>query len=296
MRVFRYFDSCGALKTLEEKAFRLSDPRQCNDPFEFMPNTGPGLTVEQLQDTHCTPPMIKLFHEQWGSFEGLSPQQSETVYRTVHLPSLAPLLVHEMKNVEALHRISLADAIAAEVRILCCSHTHESILMWSHYAQKHQGVVIEFEADEIGSSEPSIRDILYRTRSPESSLDISRLSSTKAVEWSYEEEVRLQYHLLDVCERSGHCFVNFDPGCIKRVILGCRYNLNHPDAIGLTVILSDPVYAHVEVQHARQLGADYKIRFEKCDLLANLMDQNIDVRSAFDEPSHTCPGDESIAI
>jgi len=85
-----------------------------------------------------------------------------------------------------------------KLRILCCSKRWVSPLLWGHYANKHTGVALELEVPD-----DSIMNITYAKERP--SLDLAairetndltgvvKMYTTKYEQWSYEEEVRVQF-------------------------------------------------------------------------------------------------------
>ena len=99
------------------------------------------------------------------------------------------------------------------VQLLCLSQTNANILMWSHYAKNHTGVVsrLSCEGDE-NSLLLMAREVEYRKGMP-LLFDHSRLLQyltgqaainadtkmnaallTKANDWAYEQEWRVVYH------------------------------------------------------------------------------------------------------
>ena len=82
-----------------------------------------------------------------------------------------------------------------QIRILSLSKSYKNPLMWSHYADGHQGVVIgvEFSEDiekvDVEYSEYSY--FLRNTRNVNSEEVAKKILSTKYKPWYYEEEVRI---------------------------------------------------------------------------------------------------------
>ena len=82
--------------------------------------------------------------------------------------------------------------------ILCFSRTWKSPLLWSHYANRHKGVALEFKVlDSVAHS------VTYRTnryalnyekytgQTPLDERDIQGIWLTKYKQWEYEDEVRV---------------------------------------------------------------------------------------------------------
>lgn len=99
--------------------------------------------------------------------------------------------------------------IAARTGVICFSRRWRAPPLWSHYADRHRGMAVEFEVDD---------DLLVpmRYRATRRKLDIDRIAaiggfsgdlaevlySTKAKHWKYEEEFRVQVALAN-CQRVG---------------------------------------------------------------------------------------------
>ena len=111
-----------------------------------------------------------------------------------------------------------------EMGILCLTEDPKSVLMWSHYADKHRGACLGFTrtpsndlGDDDACSPVTYSDVFPSPRF----LDIlktdgavtKQLLYTKALQWAYEKEWRL-------FTRKGGEKVNI-PGTLSRIILGC---------------------------------------------------------------------------
>ena len=110
--------------------------------------------------------------------------------------------------------------------VVCLSEVCDSILMWSHYAQKHMGVCFEFiraEDNDLGDEE-QCSPVRYDRHYPQ--IDLGRMlinqdgetirlmMKTKSWEWAYEKEWRL----ITNCGDKEYPL----PGPISHVILGIR--------------------------------------------------------------------------
>ena len=95
-------------------------------------------------------------------------------------------------------------------KILCLTEKFDSPLMWTHYAERHQGIVMRFRSvPELDSPWVTARPVQYLTDMPRLmnddfladllsgrvSLDpaaiMDRMIYTKALEWQYEHEWRI---------------------------------------------------------------------------------------------------------
>lgn len=124
---------------------------------------------------------------------------------------------------------AMGEAIDAQYRVYCLSPKADCELMWAHYAQKHQGVCLEFSvANELFCSAFPVRYALAYPRfcmtdhaGPEQQI-APLLSKSSA--WSYEAEFRL---IADekgdpkdiIVTRAGK--KDIPPKSLTAVILGC---------------------------------------------------------------------------
>lgn len=149
--------------------------------------------------------------------------------------------------------------------IICMSSSWKSPVMWAHYAEKHKGVCLGFDVrkehlkqvdylpgrlDDLLSENPKLSDFNIEK--------IYTLFTTKASEWSYENEWRFIYPLDQVTKnKDGNYLLPFNEHHIhlREVILGCRCEWQIPNvkrAIGKVPLL-------VEITKARPAFTEYKM-------------------------------------
>jgi DUF2971 family protein len=93
----------------------------------------------------------------------------------------------------------LSGVIDAELSISCFSTKVNSILMWSHYADKHSGFCLEYDPHDMfilenrtGNHEPWISPVYYVDHIPPYKHKNSLyLAVTKTNDWKYESEYRM---------------------------------------------------------------------------------------------------------
>lgn len=121
--------------------------------------------------------------------------------------------------------------LLSTIGICCLSKEADSILMWSHYANHHKGVVVEFDTfqekyTKLDNVEKTLLaySIVYQDQMPKISTrngqdGFSAVQSsilTKSLSWKYENEVRvLSMHL-------GPGIHSFDHSLISRIIAGVK--------------------------------------------------------------------------
>lgn len=108
-------------------------------------------------------------------------------------------------------------------------------VVWSHYADSHKGIALEFDHDR----DTGLHAVTYSHALP--IFDVSRLLSEafenqnayinatlrtalgrKSLTWGYEREYRAHLDLTKCDEDNGHLFTSIPDDFLKRVILGIR--------------------------------------------------------------------------
>jgi len=146
--------------------------------------------------------------------------------------------------------------------------------MWSHYAEKHRGLVLEIETDELEPGVnlvPYVFDVRYRSSPPvissltssmeEFESDFNRAFSTKALNWSYEEEVRISCAAPDGITLDAPLDRNFPLSCIKRVIVGCYAHFAPRVIEEIEEMANQSDYSHIKFQRAIIHSREFKLRF-----------------------------------
>lgn len=254
MRVFRFFDANGGLKTLEHRSLRWKDARSFNDPFEILPRIEG--TVDQLQE------YLRAIQEE------LPPNDK------IAIESIATLKSDAASALQAKVSNALREAVNTSLgetyRLLCTSLVNDSILMWSHYGDKHMGIVVEFETDKLaeGLKYPSvIEPVHYRTNRTLLSLNqlvfnesleafMWESLTTKSIHWSYEEEVRI-FLQPDNLTGPEPLDLPFDPACVERIILGAAAIKATHECVNQ--LMGERDYAHTKVETARLHSSEYRL-------------------------------------
>ena len=168
MILYRYLDFHGGLKTLENSALKATRPNQFNDPFEYHIRATikdkrkafrkyiiggkenddlDRLARESLKKKGISTPTKKQIRQ-----EGL---QAKTDIRSQFDQTIQPDL--DVMNATRLERIS------KNIAVTCFAQNENHNLMWSHYANGHHGILIEFDTKKGGEafSDPYLKKIEY---------------------------------------------------------------------------------------------------------------------------------------
>lgn len=240
MRLYKYCHP-DRLDVLRDGLIRFSSPLVLNDPFELKPHISELITADYLE----------------ANFDELFKKAIEDEY--LKLPaagrndhSLEDLIaLCEQQKPAALSQISgystmfapmfqtlLAEKMEEMIGVFCLTESLENLLMWAHYADSHQGFVIEFDTDhpffdQRKSPEDELRHLRQVNYSDERpALTLSEADGflsfvTKSTDWQYEVEWRMMLPLNDATLIKGegpmaiHLF-EYPRKAIKSVTFGCR--------------------------------------------------------------------------
>jgi hypothetical protein len=127
--------------------------------------------------------------------------------------------------------------ISERTGVLSFSDTSEDAVLWSHYADKHQGVAFEVDHQidpehlfkmEYTNERPVVdANRLRDSEGLENYLKplIDQLMKQKSPGWSYEREYRVFFGLESCDISGGHYFRRIPGNYLKRVILGFKCSL-----------------------------------------------------------------------
>ena len=181
---------------------------------------------------------------------------------------------------QALER-GLADKVPSMLGVLCLSKNLNQPLMWSHYAQSHQGLMIEFDASHSALNKRRsekddfgfLRDVVYSERRPTLNIDalndgrgFQTFALTKSSHWSYEEEQRFVWPL-EQCDKSEDGTVSLialPPASVVSVTLGCRASEATEDQL-LQTLAGQESCAHIVVRRARMHPKEFELVYERVD-------------------------------
>lgn len=112
--------------------------------------------------------------------------------------------------------------IPIETSILSLSSNRDNALMWSHYADSHKGICLEFDTRIPNSPFAMSQPVNYKIKFDDYCFDANfnaaqvyeSVSLTKSKHWKYEKEWRV------IGNASGAC--KFPPESLTGVIAGCN--------------------------------------------------------------------------
>lgn len=178
----------------------------------------------------------------------------------------------------AFFQQALQERIPSMLGVLCLSKNLNQPLMWSHYAESHRGLMIEFdsahaaldrrrtEKDEFGF----LRDVHYSERRP--TLNVEALNEdrgfqvfalTKSNHWAYEEEQRFIWPL-EQCEKTPNgqvCLIDIPSSAVVSVTLGCKATTETETGLIQSLAKQDGC-SHIQVRRARMHATEFELVYE----------------------------------
>lgn len=129
----------------------------------------------------------------------------------------------------------------AQTGVFCLTEFRDSILMWSHYADYHRGICLEFATGIDVFKRPHLFDVTYGTElptfrwlNPNHDQLARNVLGRKSPEWEYEEEWRIIY------TRGAYTSRSFNPRALTGVILGARISEEDQAKVKTWGIRHDP--------------------------------------------------------
>jgi hypothetical protein len=149
VKIFRYYKVEHALSVLRDLEIRTSIPMDLNDPFELAPNIDPSqFSQRRIEAIFRQGFYIDKAYREEGRRRGVTSKKEFKRLYLKDVPRRAAEAVPKIpKNVEAVRR-EFAHRFGKYWRLVCASLINDSVLMWSHYADNHTGLVLEFDTTQ----------------------------------------------------------------------------------------------------------------------------------------------------
>ncbi|WP_190324447.1 DUF2971 domain-containing protein [Pseudomonas profundi] len=171
----------GSLNVLREGTWKYTHPARFNDPFDCSP------VLDPLSAASFVRKRPEIFAAA-AKHKGYSP---------------AKRIEHKQRMLKKLEQAVASGefnrGLVEGIGVCCFTLNPTNLLMWSHYAQQHQGFVVEFRLDLTTTPAPIAfhhfpMPVVYSVDRPILQLGDESAEAecyrTKSVDWSYEEELR----------------------------------------------------------------------------------------------------------
>ena len=227
---------------LLKRQLYFSSPKDMNDPFDFkIPPNFALLNNEELIQLYFNEGISKFTDEQVSKMGGVEEMQRK----------MAIAFKTDLPKTQKDYESNSFPTIDRHFGVICLSHVWDSVLMWSHYSDKHTGFCLGFdqklllETCKFGS-QGDVQYDHFPNISPLAANDpetIIKQSFFKAPGWEYEGEyriVKLEYP----DELSHEMRIHLYPDeCLREIILGLQ--ISDEDRADLKKIASKrkiPIY------------------------------------------------------
>lgn len=219
LHFYKYMSAATSKIVLKNRTLRWSAPSLFNDPFDIQfnmqitadPSRVKSMALARLSDVidgRIAPHPDSLL----GYFVGMLGDPRIKMSKGEIIDRLAPAVDEGFERMLAELPSVNADAakLLEDVKILCLTVRPDNGLMWSHYADSHKGVVLRFRSipafdtpyglakpvnyvDEIPPlvGEQELADSFAGVGTFDKAEILNRAVYTKAADWRYEEEWRL---------------------------------------------------------------------------------------------------------
>jgi hypothetical protein len=286
-RLFKYTSTDAASAILSNQTLQWSSPDAFNDPFDLKNYFHIDFSWSDLRKEA----LKKLTEMVLAREEPTFADDNEFV---PHIRWLREHLIGESPEyikirLEPGFTTNLIEKMMAEgrkfwieerqiVRILCLAERPDNLLMWSHYAQQHAGVVLEFETKLLEQSASShaipvvysdvvptpftyqqfLDWLLGQKGFPDVSEYPIALAFSKSTDWSYEREWRfLKYE--DPPKSGRHSYFAFPADALVRVYFGSR--IDSAKRVGLVSLLIGK-YQRAQLLNMREKRGCYQLDIE----------------------------------
>ncbi|HQC42170.1 MAG TPA: DUF2971 domain-containing protein [Verrucomicrobiota bacterium] len=205
----------------------FANPTKFNDPFDFKLPIDFNRSIRKLEKEDFVFYLKNLKEDLKNENNEISKED---------LPRIKEILNSGDVDSIAEKLLNITPGLKGEIKkifnnvgVCCFSKEYDNILMWSHYAQAHEGICLKFDRTEDSNFFSQIVNVEYRKRVETDIakyfLEYYKFSgdtiSTKYSDWSYEKEVRvIKTESMDF--NCNNRFVKFEPSALKEIIFGVK--------------------------------------------------------------------------
>lgn len=249
---FKYASLETAARVIESRSFRWSSPTKFNDPFDHQAGFTLPFSPEEFSQALTSSIERVIFSDAepvvtpTTLFSALTLKLREVRHKLPRGEVLRDLGESSSESAAMLHDsiLKLNAAVQDQLchsRVFCISERFDNLVMWSHYADQHKGVVFKLRCiNEIDNTLLAARKVQYtnaflpfpdadayaRHLTGEQPIDFAPLiwniAYIKHVDWSYEEEWRVHIPLLNEPSGDGYSIYPENPRVFEAIYLGCH--------------------------------------------------------------------------
>ncbi len=240
MKLYRYYSPKKGLNAITTNRIYFTPPKFFNDPFEFLPSAKRPLNDKEIAaklKTRRHQDVIRRAFKSIGIFEGNKNEFKKWLYD--NFDEALSILKSRFRNAYSVVQNTFCDMISNHYAVCSLSLTFSNILMWSHYADSHRGIIIGYDLQESDFPNGSLSPVNYKVErvlveplffagTEPYKKDLLESMQTKSVSWKYEQEYRIilpiNKCLSEVIEDRKYFYQELSKNKTKCVILGAKAN------------------------------------------------------------------------
>jgi hypothetical protein len=268
--LYQYFKVEPCKKCLTKQLLKLSIPNRINDPFEFHPQYIKIKNFETIKKQALKPNIAKMLTNCFNKDINFV-----STFGDVDLSKWPDIVNCNLKNIYDFYADNFEasissifsnyiDGVSLEIGLLCFSRKYDSILMWSHYADNHTGIVLGF-------NEKFYRNQAIRVNYSDSRVPVEvgfevidknqfeKVLYTKSTAWEYEDEYRICLKLDFSLKIEDDYFIPFPLEALEEVYFGVNCN-----EVNISAILS-LLNKNVKIYKGKRNISGYQIDFIKME-------------------------------
>ena len=145
------------------------------------------------------------------------------------------------------------------IGICCFSSKKDHLLLWAHYADKHKGISLTFDLDELKKEFSNIKKVIYGNQLPEIDVNVDpkvnfdKYVLKKSPNWNLEKEIRI------LKDKSGN--YKFPKQALKEIRFGTECKKEQAEII--MDLVRNCGYYHVKFTHAFPDKNRYALKTKK---------------------------------
>jgi len=286
---FKYLSAKTALLVLQTKTFRYSSPLKFNDPFDvqtellfdFDKRDFPDIVFNEIEKIVLGKRKVKLnLDDEWGQAVSLLKAKvkeygyDRALAESIVVPNIS-LLTEIMEKTRNDYNKVWKDFLP-RLRVFSISEVHDNILMWSHYADYHKGVVLKLRVlPELDNLLCLANPVLYQAKPPffyttqdwvDDLLSIKEIKPEKLYFeyayiksdiWQYEREWRV-WDLLSEKQDKFYSDYSFHPEEIEAIYFGCKTKYRTKEQI---IKIASKINNDICFYDGQKLNDSYRIDF-----------------------------------
>jgi len=277
MKIYKFFSQNRIDQVLNDSMLRFTQPSELNDPFEMRPYIEGLINPNMIENIMTEDELNKLLNKIIQS----TPEAHEVLSdKNIKLTSEQIQEIHKTAKsnialITSLVNKKFYEKSNKEFGILSLTSKFDNLLMWAHYANSHQGFVIEFKKDHLFFNQNyhknnflgTLQAVTYSNERPQDylhDLDTQKVYLTKSDDWSYEEEYRMFLPLKDrtKVERETIYLFKFPLDMISAIYCGNNILPKNLEKI-LQLRDSKKELSHVQVYTTRLSQKFYALEFNQ---------------------------------